>query len=93
MPFYRFWGGFPPTRIDYRKKGTLILTSLLEDLKTGTFPNDTPLAQLLHSPNSLRHPRGRADGRAVGYRLAVLLFPVGFREQSITGEDWNPNTA
>ena len=25
-------GGEPPTKIDYRKKGTLILTSLLEDL-------------------------------------------------------------
>ena len=32
MPFCPFvWGGFP-TKIDYRKKGTLILTSLLEDL-------------------------------------------------------------
>ena len=33
FPFYRFFfgGGFP-TKIDYRKKGTLISTSLLEDL-------------------------------------------------------------
>ena len=31
-----FGGGFP-TEIDYRKKGTLILTSLLEDLEEKTF--------------------------------------------------------
>ena len=27
-----FWGEGSPTKIDYRKKGTLLLTSLLEDL-------------------------------------------------------------
>ena len=33
MPFYQlFWGEGSPTKIDYGKKGTLILTSLLEDL-------------------------------------------------------------
>ena len=37
MPFLNFtfvfcWEGEPPTKIDYRKKGTLILTSLLENL-------------------------------------------------------------
>ena len=32
MPFYPFFGEGSPTKIDYRKKGTLILTSLLEDL-------------------------------------------------------------
>ena len=37
MPFYPFLGEGSPTEIDYRKKGTLILTSLLEDLvKVGT---------------------------------------------------------
>ena len=31
-PFYpSFWGG-SPAKLDYRKKGTLILSSLLEDL-------------------------------------------------------------
>ena len=30
MP-YPFWGEGSPTKIDYRKRGTLILTSLLED--------------------------------------------------------------
>ena len=32
MPFYPFLGEGSPTQIDYRKKGTLILTSPLEDL-------------------------------------------------------------
>ena len=31
VPFYPFLGEGSPTNIDYRKKGTLILTSLLED--------------------------------------------------------------
>ena len=35
VPFYPFLGEGSPTKIDYRKKsGTLILTSLLEDLDT-----------------------------------------------------------
>ena len=32
MSFCPFFGEGSPTRIDYGKKGTLILTSLLEDL-------------------------------------------------------------
>ena len=32
MSFYPFWGAGYPTKIDYRTKGALILTSLLEDL-------------------------------------------------------------
>ena len=32
VPFYPFLGEGYPTKIDYIKKGTLILTSLLEDL-------------------------------------------------------------
>ena len=32
MPFFPFLGEVPPTKIDYRKKGALIRTSLLEDL-------------------------------------------------------------
>ena len=32
VPFYPFLGEGSPTKIDYRKEGTLILTSLLEDL-------------------------------------------------------------
>ena len=32
LPFYPFLRGGSPTKIDYRKMGTLILPSLLEDL-------------------------------------------------------------
>ena len=32
MPFSPFLGEGSPTKMDYRKKGSLILTSLLEDL-------------------------------------------------------------
>ena len=32
VPFYPFFGEGSPTKIDYRKKDILILTSLLEDL-------------------------------------------------------------
>ena len=32
MPFYLFFGEGSTTKIDYRRKGTLILSSLLEDL-------------------------------------------------------------
>ena len=32
VPFYVFWGEGSPTKIDYRKKGSLSLASLLEDL-------------------------------------------------------------
>ena len=32
VPFYPFWGEGSPTKIDHRKKGTLVLASLLEDL-------------------------------------------------------------
>ena len=37
VPFYRFFFGWEgsPTKVDYRKKGTLIKTSLLEDLVKG----------------------------------------------------------
>ena len=37
MPFYSVLGEGSPTKIDYRKKGTLILTSLLEDLVKNMF--------------------------------------------------------
>ena len=32
VAFYPFLGEGSPTKLDYRKRGTLILTSLLEDL-------------------------------------------------------------
>ena len=36
MLVYPFLGEGSPTKIDYRTKGALILTSLLEDLAMGT---------------------------------------------------------
>ena len=35
VPFYPFSGEGSPTKIDYERKGSLILTSLLEDLVGG----------------------------------------------------------
>ena len=35
VPFYPFLGEGSPTEIDYRKQGTLILTSLLQDSHLG----------------------------------------------------------
>ena len=43
MPFYPFLGESSPTKIDYRKKCTLILTSLLEDLVAPPSALHTPL--------------------------------------------------
>ena len=39
VPFYPFLGGGSPTQIDYRKKGTFIVTSLLEDLELASEPD------------------------------------------------------
>ena len=41
MPCYPFLGEGSPTKIDYRKKGTLILTSLLEDLDKVSIHSET----------------------------------------------------
>ena len=41
MPFHSFLGEGSPTKIDYRKKGALILTSLLENL--GMYSTETCL--------------------------------------------------
>ena len=43
VPFYRFLGKGSPTKIEYRKKGTLILTSLLEDLEAIRARQRSPL--------------------------------------------------
>ena len=45
LPFHPFLGEASPTEIDYRKKGILILTSLLEDL--GSFYFDSASTQVL----------------------------------------------
>ena len=41
VPFYTFSGQGSPTNIDYRRKGTLILTSPLEDLGIFDLPKST----------------------------------------------------
>ena len=56
MPFYLFFFGWEgsPTKIDYRKKGTLVLTSLLEDLhlepNTHSCPEGCPAGSLFFGP-------------------------------------------
>ena len=45
MPVYPFSGEGFPTKTDYRKKGTLILTSLLEDLVTVVCPAPTDIVR------------------------------------------------
>ena len=47
--FYPFWGGSSPAKIDYRKEGTLMLTSLQEDLVRTDFVH----FQHVTSPNWL----------------------------------------
>ena len=42
VSFYPFFGEGSPAKIDYRKKGTLILTSLLEDRVEGRDPTVSP---------------------------------------------------
>ena len=72
MPFYPFLGEGSPTKMDYRKKGTLILTSLQEDLarvclKMGTrsphngwcpcsFPFKTSLERVPHVASNNETP-------------------------------------
>ena len=54
VPFLTLFGlgGQAPTKINYRKKGTLILTSLLEDLGKG-FAQLTTLKLDLRQPSPL----------------------------------------
>ena len=62
MPFYQLFGG-SPTKIDYRPKGTLILTSLLEDLI------------VVGAPSLLA--RGRVPGRSC-FRVPVRCHVWGW---------------
>ena len=61
VPFYPFLGEGSHTKIDYRKQGTLILTSLLEDLALRT-----STALLLRKAGAVgagqAHPVGRGGG-------------------------------
>ena len=57
VPFYPFLAEGSPTKIDYRKKGTLIPTSLLEDL-VYEFVNPVFFTNccLLFFSSALEHP-------------------------------------
>ena len=75
MPFYRsFFGEGSPTKIDYRKKkenkqkGTLILTSLLEDLGKESLAEQPSreLAVARRTASTARGCRRRARGAARG---------------------------
>ena len=60
MPFYPFLGKGSPAKIDYRQRGTLILTSLLEDLGDLSSPQKT---------------RGRSQGWHRGLRGSRERLP------------------
>ena len=60
--------------MDYRKKGPLILTSLLEDLAQAILE---PLAQLPTELCSFAHPGLRVPPRRRVGRAALLLQPPG----------------
>ena len=56
MPFYPFLREESPTKVDYRKKGTLILTSLLEELVLDRFSrNQIGMRHMVvHSPKRIQ---------------------------------------
>ena len=65
VPFYPFVGEGSPTKIDYRQKGTLSLTSLLEDLRQ-IWPGGPVCGSLL-----------RRDGPGGGWPIAGLEHGEG----------------
>ena len=81
MPVYPFWGRVPPTKIDYRKKGTRIRTSPLEHLggglgfarppiwHHGQLPGHADAVQVLES---MRHDNSAPD-ISVDFRLGLGL--------------------
>ena len=87
VPFYNFLGEDSPTKIDYRQKGTLFLTSLLEDLATERLPliNADPLMTklrplgikwgpcLVGNPFFRYNPPDRQLGGEVGYYSGVNI--------------------
>ena len=77
VPFYLLLGQGSPTKIDYRQKGTLILTSLLEDLAVNSqVPGEISTAEDL--AGGLQEGRDRDRGRRSrgGRRLAHLPLAV-----------------
>ena len=74
LPFYPFVGEGSPTKIDYRKKGTLMLTSLLEDLvegRQGESQDTSPNGTLLEFACSL------AQSKRIQKVNVLFLGPLG----------------
>ena len=69
MPCYPFFGEGSPTKIDYRKMGTLILTSLLEDpvRKGQSQPEIAAEIRLLNSLSMVL-------GRPFEYRFLIMTY-------------------
>ena len=81
VPFYPFLEG-SPTKIDQRKKGTLIRTSLLEDLEGGTYPNSLQFSYVW--PRLASAP-GSHDSMFV--EAAGCAQPV-FLQRNLGGAKW-----
>ena len=62
VPLYPFLGEGSPTKRDYRKKGTLILTSLLEDLVWVGGNTEHPESSSVPSGNPVSPPFGFSSG-------------------------------
>ena len=78
MPFYPFLGEGSPTKIDYIKKGTLILTSLLEDPVNTVNTPAKPRGLLERSIGSVIHPRLGPERQvpAVHWREGGIIIPM-----------------
>ena len=88
VPFYPFLGEGSPSKIDYRKKGTLILTSLREELGYIYHLSSLPLSssfscaptrladlQFLALFSSCRHGRVRSQRRVESSRQKMHPWP------------------
>ena len=88
MPFHPFLGEGSPTKTDYRKKGTLIPTFLLEDLvNMGVFPSksdDSPL-----KPGTPRLSNRVSTFHYMGLSFVEgTCFFGGFKGTPIGNHDW-----
>ena len=66
VPFYPFLGEGSPTQIDYITKGTLILTSLLEDLASLALNGQTPDGDLPPGAQRSTWRRGHCHAQVSG---------------------------
>ena len=92
-----FWLGGSPTKIDYRKKGTLILTALLEDLDLhAIYLRDSVdsvgrFCDILRSP--LLAPPAETKGNHGLLVFTVCLFVFEFWGGLVGGAGFRPSTA